>query len=348
MKSTAAVLIETGRPLELVELEVPKLQPGQVLINVKYSGVCRTQVFECRGYRGEDRFLPHCLGHEGTGEVVETGSNVTKVTVGDNVVLSWMKGSGADVPGTVYTSNGVEINAGAITTFMNYSVLSENRLTRIEKDVPLEESALIGCAVPTGIGVLRNSVQVKGGDSVVVYGVGGIGQCVVQGAKIIGCSEIIAVDVDSYKLNLAKKLGATHAINALEEEPVSRVNDIVPGGADYAIEATGKPTVMEQAIRSVRNRGGSVVVIGNSKHGERLSIDPGELNMGKRIIGTWGGDNDPDKDFPIYLDMLRSGKLDLKPLISKVYELEKVNDAIDELEAGEVIRPLIRTSNGAV
>ena len=230
----------------------------------------------------------------------------------------------------------------------DYSVLSENRLTRIEKDVPLEESALIGCAVPTGIGVLRNSVHVKSGDSVVVYGVGGIGQCVIQGAKIMGCSNIIAVDVDSSKLDLAKKMGATHTINALEEEPVSRVNEIVPRGADYAVEATGVPLVMEQALRSVRDRGGSVVVIGNSRHGERLNIDPKELNMGKRIIGTWGGDNDPDKDFPVYLDMLRTGMLNLKPLITKIYELENVNDAIDELEAGEVIRPLIRTSNGAV
>ena len=346
MKTTAAVLIETGKPLELMAIEVPKLKDGQVLVEVLYSGVCRTQVLECRGLRGEDKFLPHCLGHEGTGKVLETGKGVTKVKEGDHVLLSWMKGEGYDVPGSVYGTDGNRVNAGAITTFMSESVISENRLIRIDGSIPMDQAALIGCAVPTGFGVLKNTVTAKTGDSVVVFGVGGIGQCVVQAAKIAGCDPIIAVDLFDDKLVTAKRAGATHVINPTECDPVEEIRRIAGGGLDYAVEATGIPQVMVQALASVRVRGGSVVVIGNAKEGDMLQFDPHELNMGKNIFGTWGGDNDPDKDFPEYIDMFKSGVIDLAPFVTKIYTLEQINQAIDDLDSGKTLRPIIQTTIG--
>ena len=341
MKAIAAVLAETGKPLVLVELEIPELKPGQVLVEIVFSGVCHTQVLECRGYRGEDPYLPHCLGHEGSGIVRDTGPGVTKVKAGDRVILSWIKGSGADVPGTVYRWGDRTVNAGGITTFSRYSVISENRLTVMPEDISMRDAAMLGCAVPTGLGAVFNTAQPKPGQSMAIFGSGGIGLCAVAGAAIAGCTPIIAVDILRDKLKLAEQMGATHLVHAAEVDPVEEVKRICPGGVDFAIEASGRPEVMLQALYSVRNQGGVAVVVGNARHGERVELDPRQLNMGKQLRGTWGGDNRPDRDFPRYCKLLSSGKLNLEPLLSKTYTLDEINEAIDDLEAGKVVRPLI-------
>jgi S-(hydroxymethyl)glutathione dehydrogenase / alcohol dehydrogenase len=341
MKTTAAVLVELGRPLELVDLDLPVLKPGQTLIEVVYSGVCHTQVGEARGHRGEDKFLPHCLGHEGSGIVREIGPGVNKVKPGDKVILSWIKGSGADVPGTTYDWNGRKVNAGGITTFATYTVVSENRLTIVPDGMSMRLAALVGCAVPTGAGVVFNTAQPRPGQSVVVFGVGGIGSCAVAAAALAGCTPVIAVDVLPEKLALAQKLGATHAIHARTSDPVQEILKLCKGGADFAIEATGIAPVMRQALACVRQQGGTAVVIGNARFGEKLEIDPRELNAGKRLLGTWGGDNVPDRDYPRYCKLIMAGRLDLEPLLSRGYSLAEVNAALDDLEAGLAARPLI-------
>ncbi|MBX9585062.1 MAG: zinc-binding dehydrogenase [Gemmataceae bacterium] len=344
MKTTAAVLVELGKSLELADLEVPLLKPGQVLVEVAYSGVCHTQVGEARGHRGEDKFLPHCLGHEGSGTVRECGPGVTKVEPGDRVILSWIKGSGADVPGTVYDWAGRKVNAGGITTFATYSVISENRLTVVPDGLSMRLAALVGCAVPTGAGVVFNTAQPRPGQSVVVFGAGGIGSCAIAAAALAGCTPVIAVDVNPDKLALAARLGATHAVNGKAADAVAEVLKVCKGGADYAIEATGLPAVMRQALACVRHQGGAAVVVGNARFGDRLDLDPRELNMGKRLLGTWGGDNVPDRDFPRYAKLLAAGRLDLEPLLSRSYGLAEVNAALDDLEHGRAARPLLAIS----
>jgi S-(hydroxymethyl)glutathione dehydrogenase/alcohol dehydrogenase len=341
MKTTAAVLVELGKPLEIADLEIPVLKPGQVLVEVAYSGVCHTQVGEARGHRGEDKFLPHCLGHEGSGVVRECGPGVTKVKPGDKAILSWIKGSGADVPGTVYEWNGRKVNAGGITTFATYSVISENRLTLVPDNLSMRHAALVGCAVPTGAGVVFNTAQPKPGQSVVVFGVGGIGSCAAAAAAVAGCSPVIAVDVNPDKLALAYKLGATHSFNSKQTDAVAEILKLCKGGADFAIEATGLAPVMRQALACVRSQGGTAVVIGNARFGEKLEIDPRELNQGKRLLGTWGGDNVPDRDYPRYCKLMAQGRLDLEPLLTRSYELEDVNRALDDLEHGKAARPLL-------
>lgn len=346
MKTEAAILVETGRPLIVDRIEIPLLKPGQVLVSLRYSGVCHTQVLEARGHRGPDKFLPHCLGHEGSGVVLETGPGVRKLSAGDEVVLSWIKGAGADVPGTTYQWNGRTVNAGAITTFNRHAVISENRVTALPAGLDLRIAALVGCAVATGMGSVFNTARPEPGQSAVVFGAGGVGLCAVAGAAFAGCVPLVAVDVNPDKLTLAREFGATDTLLLRdgETEAANQLSGICKGGPDLAIEATGRPFVMNLALESVRARGGTVVVIGNARQGESLNVDPRQLNAGKRLLGTWGGDSLPERDFPHYARLMRSGRFDFSLLQPRSYRLCEINQAVDQLEAGRSVRPLIDMS----
>jgi len=339
----AAVLFELDQPLQIIQLEIPKLKPGQVLIDIAYSGLCHSQLLEVRGKRGADPFLPHTLGHEGSGIVLEVGPDVLKVKSGDHVVLSWIKGKGADVPATIYDGAGKHINSGAISTFMRQAVISENRLTPIPCEIPLREAALLGCAIPTGAGIVLNTAKMESGNSVAIFGVGGIGMSALLGARLVDASTIIAVDVFDHKLEQVRQLGATHVINSQVHDPIASILEITGGkGVDYAIEAAGRQETMEAAFQSVRNSGGLCILAGNLPRGGRITIDPFDLIKGKRIVGTWGGETCPDRDIPLYVDLCLSGKLKLHELITHTYPLEEINQAFDALEHGKVGRALIR------
>lgn len=339
----AAVLFEIGKPLRLLNIEIPALKPGQVLVDIAYSGVCHSQLNEARGRKGPDNYLPHALGHEGSGVVHAVGENVTKVKAGDHVVLSWLKGSGADVPGTVYSSAEGKINSGAIATFMRQTVTCENRLTVIPHSMPLKLAALLGCAIPTGAGVIFNTSGLKPNESVAVFGAGGIGLSAVMGAVSIGASPIIAVDILPEKLAKAQELGATHIINANDGDPIAAIRAITGGkGVRVALECAGVVAVMETAFESVTAGGGLCVVAGNPPHGQTIRINPFSLISGKRIVGTWGGESKPDVDIPRYVEMFTSGRLALQSMGTAEYSLEDINHALDDLEGGRVIRAMIR------
>ncbi len=341
MQTQAAILVEQNR-IVVDDILLPALKPGQVLVEIKYSGICHTQLMEVRGHRGHDPYLPHCLGHEGSGIVREVGPKVEKVKPGDTVILSWMKGSGNNVPGSIFEWNGQKVNAGAITTFSRHSVISENRLTVVPGDFCMKQAALLGCALPTGVGTVLNTAQPKPGESLAVFGCGGIGLCALLGAQVAGCVPRIAVDLNPQKLALAKSLGATHCINASEEDPIAAIQKI--GALDYAIEASGSPIAMNQALKAVRPQGGMAVIVGNARFGQQLSIDPKEFNQGKRILGTWGGDNQPDVHFPRYCNLIRYGHLSLAPFTQHVYSLKQIDQALHDLETGKVLRPLLDMS----
>jgi len=341
----AAVLFDTTKPLRVIDLGIPELKPGQVLVDVAYSGVCHTQLSEARGLRGPDRFIPHAMGHEGSGVVLETGEGVMKVSPGDRVVLSWIKGSGADVGSTVYSSADGNINSGAITTFMDRTVTSENRLTMIPDDVPLREAALMGCAIQTGCGAVLNSAKVSKGATLAVFGVGGIGLSAVMAGELAGASKVIAVDVFDHKLEQAKDLGATDLINARTQDPVQAIRDITDGkGVDFSVEAAGLVMTMEQAFLSVRDAGGLCVLAGNLPFGETIAINPMDLIRGKQVVGTWGGGSKPDEDILNYIDLYLKGKLRLDKLVTHTYPLTGINQALDDLENGAVGRALLDMS----
>jgi len=344
-QSLAAVLVETAQPLRAVHLTLPSLKPGQVLVNVAYSGICHTQLHEALGHRGQDRYLPHAMGHEGSGIVAAVSDGVKKVKVGDRVVLSWLKGSGADVPSTVYHSEFGPVNSGAVATFMTKTVVAENRVTPISGDMPLREAALLGCAIPTGAGAVLNAGDVHAGDSVVIWGVGGIGLCAVLAAAMVGANPIIAVDVYEHKLEMAKSFGATHSVNARTIDPVMGITECTGGqGVDFAIECAGLKTTIEAAFRAIRAGGGLCILVGHPPNGTLIEIDPFDLIRGKRIMGTWGGESQMDRDIPFYVSRFMEGKLPWGRLITHEYPLAQVNQALQDLAEGKVGRALLNTA----
>lgn len=347
MQTIAAVLTGLDKPLELRSLAIPELKPGQVLVDVAYSGVCHTQLHEIRGRRGPDRFIPHTLGHEGSGIVRAVAPGVAKVKPGDHVVVSWIAGRGAAVPGTLYRDGAVTVNSGAVSTLMRSTVTCENRITPIPAGMPLREAALLGCALPTGAGIVVNTASLKPGQTVAVFGVGGVGMSALLGAVMQKASVIIAVDVFDHKLAQAKALGATHTVNARQRDPLAAVLEITDKrGVDCAVEAAGTKETMETAFRSVRDKGGLCVLAGNLPHGGRMELDPFDLIKGKRIVGTWGGETRPDEDIPRYIEEYQAGRLKLSLLITHEYPLERINEAFTDLEKGRVGRALIDMAAG--
>jgi S-(hydroxymethyl)glutathione dehydrogenase/alcohol dehydrogenase len=343
MKTTAAVLTEINRPLQIEELTILSLKKGQVLVKVAYSGICRSQLNEIQGLKGEDKFLPHTLGHEGSGIVLEIGPDVTKVGPGDHVVLTWIKGSGHDVPSTQYSrKDGSIVNSGAISTFLTHAVISENRLVPISKEMPLKEAALLGCAIPTGAGIVLNTAHVRLGNSVAVFGVGGIGLSSILAAKMMGAAVIIAIDIREQKLIQAKEIGATHIINASCQDVLDAIQKITGGqGVDFAIEAAGRQITMETAFKSVKDRGGLCILAGNLPAGHDISIDPFDLIKGKKIIGTWGGETDPDRDIPLYVSMYVEKKLNLHLIPVSFSGLQQINLTLTTIEDGGIGRAII-------
>lgn len=338
----AAVLIEIGRPLEVMRLEVPQLKPGQVLVDVAVSGVCHSQLHEIKGRRGEDKFLPHVLGHEASGVVREIGPGVAKVAPGDRVVLTWIKATGIDVPNTTYASAIGRVNSGAISTLMRTTVVSENRLVKVSNKVSFEEAALLGCAVPTGAGALINA-QVERQSSVVIWGAGGVGLSAILAAKALGVPTVIAVDINDEKLARARTFGASHTVNAKKQDPVAEIRTLTQGrGASLVLECVGRPQSIEQAFSCAAYNGGECIIAGNPAVGEKIQIDPFDLIKGRKIRGTWGGDTAPDRDIPLFAKMCIEGRWDIKPLVSHSFELKDVNEAFLALERGDVARAIVK------
>ncbi|MBV8926682.1 MAG: zinc-binding dehydrogenase [Bradyrhizobium sp.] len=344
MKTTAALLVQTGAPLVLAEIDIPALKPGQALVEVAFSGACGTQVMEWRGDKGEDKWLPHCLGHEGTGTVLEIGSAVTKVKAGDKVVLSWIKGSGIEAGGALYAWGEKKVNAGGVTTFQRHAVVSENRLSALPAELPMDLAVLLGCAAPTGMGAVYNVLKAQPGDAVAVFGTGGVGLHALMAAALVGAMPVIAIDPNPTRRALAPLYGASHVIDPSGTDALAEIRKIVPQGVDIAVESSGVPAAMELAVNATRQQGGRAVVIGNARHGTMLSLNPSVFNQGKSLMGTWGGDSVPDRDYGRYARLLGVGRFPVRNLLSKPYALEQADQALQDLAAGTIGRPLIDMS----
>lgn len=336
----SAVLFNTNKPLRVVELEIPQLDFGQVLVKIFYSGVCRSQLMEARGFRGRDAWLPHLLGHEASGEVIEIGSGVTKVQVGDQVILGWIKGEGIEAEGAKYLYNDQFINSGKVTTFSYYSIVSENRLVKIPPNVPLDVAVLFGCALLTGAGMVLNELKPNSEMSVVVIGLGGIGLSALMALKYLKCKNVIAVDISDDKLELAKLFGANHIINSKMENTREKVLSILGDYSDACIESGGKTETIELGFSLIKKTG-KLIFASHPPEGEFINIAPHELISGKQIFGSWGGGCKPDIDIPKLAEIYLKGKVPLEKLITKRYTLENINEALLDLENGVVFRPII-------
>lgn len=345
-KIKAAVLTGICEPLEIITLNLPSLLPGQVLIKILYSGVCRSQLMEVKGGRGEDPWLPHLLGHEGSGTVIEIGLGVTKVKEGDDVILGWLKGEGLEAPGAKYLHKGKVINSGKVTTFSNYSIVSENRIIKKPKELPFDLAVLYGCALPTGVGMVLNQLRPEKNQSVAIIGLGGIGLSSLVALKALGVRKIIAIDVSSDKLDLAVSLGATHAINLTNKSASEKLEQIRSVGVDGCIESAGTIESIEMGFSILNKKNGTLVFASHPQEGKKIRISPHELISGKKIYGSWGGQTNPDTDIPKMESLFKEKKIGLGFFIPKRYKLEQINDAILDLENGKAYRPLIEMDHG--
>ena len=332
----AAILVEQNQPLLIDEVELPKkLDFGQVLVQLHYSGICGSQLGEIAGIKGADPYLPHLLGHEGSGIVIETGPNVTHVKVGDHVVLHWRPGIGIESQPPKYKWKGNILNAGYVTTMNEYAVVSENRITPIPFNTDKKVASLFGCAVTTGFGVIENNAQLKIGESIVVFGSGGIGLNVVQAAALVSAYPIIAIDRYDNRLELSSELGATHIINSHNKNVKEKIIEIVgQDNLDVFIDNTGQPDIITMGYQ-ITKREGRIILVGVPHSGSNISIHSLPLHFGKYLSGSHGGETTPELDIPRYYKLYNSGKIALHKLITEIYSLEEINEALSAMISGK-------------
>lgn len=337
MKFKAAILVELKQPLVIEEIESPPLRFGQVLVKIICSGICGAQINEIEGAKGPDRFLPHLLGHEATATVIECGEGVTTVKPGDRVVCHWRKGAGLQSPTPKYKSRLGDINSGWVTTFSEYAVISENRVTAVPGDFDPEVGALFGCAVTTAMGVINNDARLGIGESIAVFGSGGVGLNVVQFAALVAAYPVIAIDLHDHKLELARQLGATHTLNARTCDLRAEIRKIAgPQGVDVAIENTGVADVIETAYEAAAAQGRVILVGVPPKAARHPSFYTLPLHFKKVLTGSEGGGCRPETDVPKLVRLHQTGRLRFDRLISKRYPLGQINEAIADLKNGSV------------
>ena len=339
----AAILVKSRSSLEVADIELPKeLLYGQVLVKVFFSGICGAQINEIDAVKGPDKFLPHLLGHEASGEVLEIGPGVTRFRAGDKVVLHWRPSAGVQSPTPKYKWGTKTINAGWVTTFNEQTVVSENRLTKIPDDFDMRIAPLFGCAVTTAFGVVNNDASIKVGQSLIVFGLGGVGLNIIQAASMVSANPIIGVDIKDNKVEMAKKFGLDYGINALNTEVKDQVNEILEDKcADVVIETTGNSRVIETAYELTKPDG-KTILVGVPKKGDNISIYSLPLHFKKVLTGSEGGSSVPDQDIPRMIKLMRAKKMTLDGLVTHEFPLEEINQAIELFRSGDAGRIILR------
>ena len=339
----AAVLVETNQPLIVAELQMPDLLSyGQVHVNLHYSGICGAQINEIEGAKGLDKFLPHLLGHEGSGVVQRVGPGVKTVEPGDHVVLHWRPSGGIQAEPAKYSWDGKTVNAGWVTTFNDEAIISENRLTVIPKDFDLSLAPLFGCAVTTAVGVINNDAQLKIGQSILIFGVGGVGLNIAQAARMVSGNPIIGVDIVDAKIENARNWGVDYGFNSahtldLKEQILALVG---PGGVDVVVDTTGRPRVIELAYE-LTHPDGRTILVGVPRKGDNINIYTLPLHFNKILTGSHGGSAVPNVEIPRLIRLVNQGRMKLEGLFTHEFSLDKVNDAIAALRSGTAGRVLI-------
>ena len=367
MKTRAAVAYAAGKPLEVVTVDLDGPRDGEVLVEIKASGVCHTDEFTRSGADPEGLF-PVIFGHEGAGVVVDVGRGVTSLKVGDHVIplytpecrqckaclsrktnlctaIRATQGKGVMPDGTSRFSIGKEKihHYMGCSTFSNYTVLPEIALAKIREDAPFDKVCYIGCGVTTGIGAVINTAKVEPGANVVVFGLGGIGLNVVQGAKLVGANRIIGVDLNPRRRALAEKFGMTDFVNPKEVggDLVQHLISITDGGADYSFECVGNVDLMRQALECCHRGWGVSVIIGVAGAGQEIKTRPFQLVTGRVWKGTAFGGARGRTDVPRIVDWYMDKKINIDDLITHVMPLDKINDAFDLMHKGESIRSVV-------
>jgi S-(hydroxymethyl)glutathione dehydrogenase/alcohol dehydrogenase len=367
VKTKAAIANAAGAPLEVtaVDLEGPKA--GEVLVEIKATGVCHTDAYTLSGKDPEGLF-PSILGHEGAGIVAETGPGVTTLRQGDHVIPLYIpecracpaclsgktnlctairdtQGKGLMPDGSSrFSLRGKKIHHYMGTsTFANFTVVPEIALAKVREDAPFDKICYIGCGVTTGVGAVLNTARVQVGDRVAVFGVGGIGLNVIQGARLAGAAMIVAIDINSARETIARKFGATHFVNPREVKGdlVPYLVDLTRGGADFSFECVGNVKLMRQALECCQRGWGTSVIIGVAGGGEEIATRPFQLVTGRTWKGTAFGGARGRRDVPKIVDWYMEGKINIDDLITHTMPLERINDAFDQMHQGKSIRSVI-------
>lgn len=330
----AALLTKLNAPLELREITSSKLQVGQVLVKVLTSGLCGAQLQEIDGRKGNAKYLPHLLGHEGCGLVVEVGNGVTTVQVGDKVVMHWRPAAGIDSNFPTYFLDGYPFSSGKLNTLTEYAIVSENRITTVPSDTNPELAALLGCSLTTSLGLIENQSNLRFGESVLILGCGGVGLNLISAARLRGAGKISSLDSMQSKNQLAIDLGANFFYDKYQE---------VPGIYDLIIDTTGNTALIGWAFTKLSNQG-RMILVGQPRPGQELVL-PNAVRFfdgdGLRLTATQGGSTNPDKDIHRYLEMFSLGKLSIGKLITHRYTLDQINDAVACLQSGAAGRIMI-------
>ncbi len=342
MKTIAAVQTATGEQLRVGEMVLPDPRADQVIVKLYSSGVCHSQLHQMEN---SNLARPLVLGHEGTGIVTHVGQSVTHVKEGDHAIVTWVPRNpvtgGLSIPpsGATYLEEPVH---GNVYTWGEDVLVNGELVVPIAKEHPTDISCIVGCAVLTGAGAVLHTAKVRPGNSVAVFGVGGVGLCAIRMAAILEADPIIAVDLKDDKLELAKEFGATHGINASQVDPVEAIRENTSGGVDYAFDAIGLRVTNEQILPATRagglgadNHGGMAVLIGLP--GGDITINSRLFVGGQRQYRGSLGATYPDKDFPMFLKWYQEGKFPLDKLVTRRYKLENINEACDALRSGDIL-----------
>jgi Zn-dependent alcohol dehydrogenase len=346
---------KAGSRLEIVEVDLPSPSPNQVVVREFASGICHSQLHTMHRV---GRTAPQLLGHEAIGVVVATGTNVDSVSEGDEVMVTWVPRTGTSLtrplePSRVPLPDGNVASSRDVFTWGDHTVVDEQFVVRVPTGTRPDVTAVIGCAIITGAGAVMNSAHVQRGDSVAIFGVGGVGLAAVTAAREVGADPIIAVDLADDKLTLAYKFGATHIVNASNTDPVTRIRELTVShgehdflgqsvaGVDYAFDCIGEPITMRQIVAAARagefgvRQGGTAVLVGVPQ--QAFELDALGMLLGeKSFLASLGGSCVPDRDFPVFLDWYAMGRLDLDTLVSARYPLDQINEATTALDHGEI------------
>lgn len=335
----AAILIEKNKPLHVDSINLPKkLSFGQVRVRLLASGLCGAQLQEIAGLKGNEKYMPHLIGHEGCGIVEDLGENVSKVKKGDKVVMHWRKGTGIEADFAKYTWNEREISGGKVTTLAEEVVISENRVTAVDKDINNEFCALLGCGLSTGFSVVNKDANIKFGESVLVIGCGGVGLSCVQAAKLSLASEVVGIDINEKKRQMVENLGAAFYSPVDVEKIVESKTKF-----DCIIDTTGILSFVSRFIPMLSEQG-RCILVSQPKPGSQIMIsDPIKFfsSNGQTIRSTQAGNFDPDIDIPRYIKLYKNGQINIKSLVTDRYDIFNVNEAITKLKSGESGRIII-------
>jgi S-(hydroxymethyl)glutathione dehydrogenase / alcohol dehydrogenase len=365
MKVRAAVAFEAGKPLQIETVDLDGPKAGEVLVEIKATGICHTDEYTRSGQDSEGLF-PSILGHEGAGIVVDVGAGVTSLKKGDHVIplytpecracksclsrktnlctaIRATQGKGVMPDGSSRFSLGKQKihHYMGCSTFANFTVLPEIALAKIREDAPFDKVCYIGCGVTTGIGAVINTAKVEAGANVVVFGLGGIGLNVVQGAKLVGANMIVGVDLNPARESLARQFGLTHFVNPKGKDVVAQIVELTGGGADYSFECIGNVEVMRQALECCHRGWGVSVIIGVAGAGQEIKTRPFQLVTGRVWKGTAFGGARGRTDVPKIVDWYMEGKISIDPLITHTMPLADINKAFDLMHEGKSIRSVV-------